>query len=41
MSLEMALEYIEWDEYIEVTPSAIRIRKIWLREADRKRQQRA
>ena len=41
MSLEMALEYIEWDEYVEITPAAIRIRKIWLRESDRKRQARA
>ncbi|MCA9080694.1 MAG: translational GTPase TypA [Planctomycetaceae bacterium] len=41
MSLEMALEYIEWDEYVEVTPKAIRIRKIWLKETDRKRQARA
>ena len=37
MSLEVALEYIEWDEYVEVTPHAIRIRKIWLKEVDRKR----
>ncbi len=41
MSLEMALEYIEWDEYVEITPAAIRIRKIWLKETDRKRQFRA
>ncbi|MBL8849573.1 MAG: translational GTPase TypA [Planctomycetaceae bacterium] len=37
MSLELALEYIEWDEYVEVTPDAIRLRKIWLTENDRKR----
>ncbi|MFO1091855.1 MAG: translational GTPase TypA [Planctomycetaceae bacterium] len=37
MSLEMALEYIEWDEYVEVTPDAIRLRKIWLTENERKR----
>ena len=37
MSLEMALEYIEADEYLEVTPDALRIRKIWLKETDRKR----
>jgi GTP-binding protein len=38
MSLEVALEYIEADEYVEVTPDAIRLRKIMLRESDRKRQ---
>ena len=37
MSLEMALEYIEDDELVEVTPSKIRLRKILLREADRRR----
>lgn len=37
MSLEMALEYIETDEYLEITPDALRLRKIWLRETDRKR----
>jgi len=37
MSLELALEYIEWDEYVEVTPAAIRLRKIWLTENERKR----
>jgi GTP-binding protein len=37
MSLEMALEYIEDDEYVEVTPKAIRLRKIVLLESDRKR----
>ena len=40
MSLEMALEYIEDDEYVEVTPSIIRLRKIWLTEQDRKRNSR-
>ena len=29
-SLEEALEYIKEDEYVEVTPSAIRLRKIYL-----------
>lgn len=38
MSLEEALEYIEDDEYVEVTPSTIRLRKILLKENDRKRQ---
>ncbi|GIW83041.1 MAG: GTP-binding protein [Gemmatales bacterium] len=37
MTLEMALEYIEDDELVEVTPKAIRLRKILLKEADRRR----
>ena len=37
MSLEQALEYIEDDEYVEVTPKAIRLRKILLTENLRKR----
>jgi GTP-binding protein len=37
MSLEMALEYIEEDELLEVTPSQIRLRKKVLKEIDRKR----
>ena len=41
MSLEMALEYIEDDEYVEVTPSIIRLRKIRLTEQERKRGSRA
>ncbi len=41
MSLEIALEYIESDEYVEVTPAAIRLRKIWLTENERKRRNRA
>ncbi|MFI3298351.1 MAG: translational GTPase TypA [Rikenellaceae bacterium] len=36
-SLEEALEYIQGDEYVEVTPSFIRMRKILLDENDRKR----
>lgn len=36
-SLEEALEYIQKDEYVEVTPNHIRIRKIYLKEHDRKR----
>lgn len=36
-SLEEALEYIQSDEYVEVTPSNIRLRKILLNESDRKR----
>ncbi len=37
MTLEMALEYIEEDELVEVTPTHIRLRKILLSENDRKR----
>ncbi|MEX2380585.1 MAG: translational GTPase TypA, partial [Vicingaceae bacterium] len=36
-SLEEALEYIQKDEYVEVTPKSIRLRKIYLNENDRKR----
>ncbi|MEA3477393.1 MAG: translational GTPase TypA [Bacteroidota bacterium] len=36
-SLEEAMEYIGDDEYMEVTPKSIRIRKILLNELDRKR----
>jgi GTP-binding protein len=35
--LEMALEYIEDDELVEITPSTIRLRKKLLRESDRRR----
>ena len=37
-SLEDALEYIRIDEYVEITPSSIRMRKIILDETERKRQ---
>ncbi len=37
-SLEEALEYIQEDEYVEVTPHAMRLRKIILDETERKRQ---
>jgi len=37
MNLERALEYIDSDEYVEVTPESVRIRKRHLKEADRKR----
>ncbi len=40
-SLEEALEYIKEDEYVEVTPHAMRIRKIILDELERKRANRA
>ena len=36
-SLEEALEYIQNDEYVELTPKSIRLRKIYLNETDRKR----
>ena len=36
-SLEEAMEYIKSDEYIEVTPKSIRLRKIILNEHERKR----
>lgn len=36
-SLEEALEYIQEDEYVELTPKSIRMRKILLDENDRKR----
>lgn len=38
-SLEEALEYIQADEYVEVTPKHIRLRKIFLKEFERKRAQ--
>ena len=37
-SLEEALEYIQGDEYVEVTPSNLRLRKVFLDENERKRQ---
>ena len=36
-SLEEALEYIKEDEYVEITPASIRLRKIILDENERKR----
>ena len=41
LSLEAALEYIEDDEYVEVTPQVIRLRKIRLTEQERKREVRS
>ncbi len=40
-SLEEAMEYIGEDEYVEVTPKHIRLRKILLKEHERKRQNKA
>jgi len=37
MSLEVAMEYIQEDELVEICPSSIRIRKRLLKEADRRR----
>jgi GTP-binding protein len=36
-SLEEALEYIQEDEFVEATPASLRLRKIYLKEHDRKR----
>lgn len=41
MSLEAALEYIEDDELVEVTPKTIRVRKKLLSEAERRKAERA
>lgn len=41
LSLEQALEFIDDDELVEVTPQSIRIRKKELKETDRKRTSRA
>jgi GTP-binding protein len=38
MSLEACLEYIAEDEYVEITPSSIRMRKVLLTESDRRRE---
>jgi GTP-binding protein len=40
-SLEEAMEYIAEDEYVEVTPKSIRLRKILLSEHERKRKKNA
>lgn len=36
-SLEEAMEYIQDDEYIEITPKSMRLRKVYLKEHERKR----
>ncbi|MFY2510044.1 translational GTPase TypA [Vibrio pectenicida] len=41
MTLEQALEFIDDDELVEVTPESIRIRKKFLTESDRKREARS
>jgi GTP-binding protein len=40
MSLEAALEYIENDELVELTPQSIRLRKRYLQESERRRNSR-
>ncbi len=40
-SLEEAMEYIQGDEFVEVTPKSIRLRKIILDETERKRSKKA
>jgi GTP-binding protein len=40
MSLEIALEYIQEDELVEICPNSIRIRKRLLKETDRRRETR-
>jgi len=37
MTLEKAIEYISGDEYVEITPKSIRLRKKFLKELERKR----
>jgi len=37
LTLEYALEFINDDELVEVTPQSIRIRKVWLKEHERKK----
>lgn len=37
MTLEQALEFIDDDELVEVTPKSVRIRKKYLNENDRKK----
>lgn len=41
LSLEAALEYIEDDELVEITPTSIRLRKMMLNESDRRRFERS
>jgi GTP-binding protein len=40
MSLEQAIAYVEDDELVEVTPSAVRLRKKYLNPNDRKKAER-
>jgi GTP-binding protein len=36
-SLEECMEFIQKDEYLEITPKSLRMRKIWLDPSERKR----
>ena len=40
LTLEYAVEFIEDDELVEITPKSIRLRKRWLKEHDRRKAQR-
>ena len=40
LTLEYAVEFIEDDELVEITPKSIRILKLWLKDHERKRAQR-
>jgi GTP-binding protein len=41
LDLEQALEFINNDELVEITPKAVRVRKRWLKEHERKKASRA
>jgi len=41
MTLEQALEFINDDELVEITPASVRVRKRWLKEHERKKASRA
>ena len=41
LTLEYALEFINDDELVEITPKSIRLRKKYLKETDRKRDERS
>ncbi|MBK2241747.1 hypothetical protein IBE76_06415, partial [Francisella tularensis] len=41
LTLEYALEFIEDDELVEITPKSIRLRKKYLTESDRKKASRS
>ena len=41
MSLEEALEFVDGDELVEVTPKSLRLRKKWLTQSDRRRFEKA
>jgi len=41
MALEVAMEYIQQDELVEICPNSIRIRKRFLKESDRRREARS